>query len=172
MDAMDNAPAPAPDHRRRMTTLLGLLASEEAQETLAQRLGRPRLAYELACAWFDDVYVPSERYMDGLKGDLSSDAAETFRDAFDPVEAAAMERFHRFFELRIDMLPDPSLASRRIPIDDRWRSLMKDAGYLLEDLGGGPEDFRRRIAESGGLDDVIRTATGSPDTGPSPPAPR
>ena len=159
---MDTAPTLLPDPRRRITTLLGLLTSEEAQETLAKRLERPRLAYELACAWFDDAYVPSERYMDGLKGDLASEAAETFRDAFDPVEIAAMERFHRFFELRIDMMPPDLLASRRIPIDDRWRSLMKDAGYLLEDLGG-TEDFRRRLAESGDLAedlaDVIRTAT-------------
>ncbi len=146
-----------------MTTLLGLLASEDAQEALSQRLERPRLAYELACAWFDDVYVPSERYMDGLKGDLAPEAAETFKDAFDPVELAAMERFHRFFELRIDMLPDAMIASRRIPINDRWRSLMKDAGYLLEDLGGNVENFRRRLAESGDvsgeIDAIIRTAT-------------
>ncbi len=154
----DTALAPTPDHRRRMTTLLGLLASEDAQETLAERFERPQLAYELACAWFDDVYVPSERYMDGLKGDLSSEAAETFRDAFDPVEIAAMERFHRFFELRIDMLSPALLASRRIPIDDRWQSLMKDAGYLLEDLGGA-KDLQRRLAESEDLAEVIRTAT-------------
>lgn len=154
----DNPLAPTPDHRRRMTTLLGLLASEDAQETLAKRFARPQLAYELACAWFDDVYVPSERYMDGLKGDLSSEVAETFRDAFDPVEIAAMERFHRFFELRIDMLSPALLASRRIPVDDRWRSLMKDAGYLLEDLGGA-KDLQRRLAESEDLAEVIRTAT-------------
>lgn len=160
---MGDAPAATPDHRRRIATLLGLLTSEEAQETLSQRLGRPRLAYELACAWFDDVYVPSERYMDGLKGDLAPEAAETFRDAFDPVELAAMERFHRFFELRIDMLPDAMIASRCIPVDDRWRSLMKDAGYLLEDIGGNAENFRRRLAESGDASGeiaaIIRIAT-------------
>ena len=155
--------APSPDHRRRVATLLGLLTSEEAQETMSQRLGRSRLAYELACAWFDDVYVPSERYMDGLKGDMAPEAAETFRDAFDPVELAAMERFHRFFELRIDMLPDAMIASRCIPVDDRWRSLMKDAGYLLEDIGGNAENFRPRVAESGGVSEeiaaIIRIAT-------------
>lgn len=152
---MGDAPVTTPDHRRRIATLLGLLTSEEAQETLSQPLGRPRLAYELACAWFDDAYVPSERYMDGLKGDLAPEAAETFRDAFDPVELAAMERFHRFFELRIDMLPDAMIASRRIPMDDRWRSLMKDAGYLLEDIGGNAENFRRRLAESGDVSGEI-----------------
>ena len=155
--------APSPDHRRRVATLLGLLTSEEAQETMSQRLGRSRLAYELACAWFDDVYVPSERYMDGLKGDMAPEAAETFRDAFDPVELAAMERFHRFFELRIDMLPDAMIASRCIPMDDRWRVLMKDAGYLLEDIGGNAENFRRRLAESGDVSGeiaaIIRIAT-------------
>ena len=160
---MGDAPAATPDHRRRIATLLGLLTSEEAQEMLSQRLGRPRLAYELACAWFDDVYVPSERYMDGLKGDLAPEAAETFKDAFDPVELAAMERFHRFFELRIDMLPDAMIASRCIPMDDRWRGLMKDAGYLLEDIGGNAENFRRRLAESGDIsgeiDAIIRIAT-------------
>ena len=160
---MGDTPTTTPDHRQRIATLLGLLTSEEAQETLSQHLERPRLAYELACAWFDDVYVPSERYMDGLKGDLAPEAAETFKDAFDPVELAAMERFHRFFELRIDMLPDAMIASRCIPMDDRWRSLMKDAGYLLEDIGGNVENFRRRLAESGDVSGeiaaIIRIAT-------------
>lgn len=136
----------APDHRRRVATLLTLLASEDNQRVLARRSGRERLAFELARAWFDDVYVPSGRYLGGLKGDYSPEAAELFRDAFDPVELAAMERFHRFFELRVDMLPGP-LLEERIPIGERWRSLMRDAGYLIEDLGVDVEALRLRLGD-------------------------
>lgn len=150
-----------PDHRRRVAMLLAVLASEESQHLLARRSGRDRLAHELALAWFDVVYLPSNRYLGGLKGDFSLAAAERFEDAFDPVELAAMERFHRFFELRMDMLPARLLEQRRIPIDERWRSLMRDAGYLLEDLGVDVEGLRRRLQEGArtpiSLIELIRT---------------
>lgn len=146
----------APDHRRRVATLLTLLASEDNQRVLARRTGRERLAFELARAWFDDVYVPSSRYLGGLKGDYAPEAAELFRDAFDPVELAAMERFHRFFELRMDMIPG-GLLEERVPVDERWRSLMRDAGYLLEDLGGDVEALGLR------LDDGVRPPAGVSD---------
>lgn len=150
-----------PDHRRRVALLLALQASEETQRILAQSTGRERLAYEIALAWFDDVYVPSNRYLGGLKGDYSPEAAEQFADAFDPVELAAMERFHRFFELRMDMLPSRLLDERRIPIDERWQSLMRDAGYLLEDLGVDVVRLRRRLNDDarspGSVSDLIRT---------------
>ena len=148
IDTHESTAPNRPDHRQRITTLLGLLTSERAQQVLARRLGREQVAYALAQAWFDDVYVPGKRYLDSLKGDLQPEAVESFHGAFDPFERAAMERFHRFFELRIDMLPEDRLASRRIPIDDRWTSLMKDAGYLLEDLGVVPRHFVRRLEEA------------------------
>lgn len=145
-----------PNYRRRTATLLALLASERSQVALARKAGRERIAYELARAWFDDVYLPSGRYLRGLKGDFSRDAAERFRDAFDPVELAALDRFHRFFELRLDMLPDGAIEEGRIPIDGRWRSLMRDAGYLLEDLGVDGEDLRRRLRIPADVSGLIR----------------
>lgn len=152
-DSLDNGP----DHRQRVATLLGLLASEEAQTLLARQTPRERLAYELARYWFDVVYTPSGRYVDGLKGDFSMEAAESFNDAFDPVELAAMERFHRFFELRIGMLAPGQLDAKRIPIDETWRTVMKDAGYLLEDLHVDPTELRRRLHDDPKpLSDLIR----------------
>lgn len=137
-----------PDHRQRVATLLALLASEKSQEVLARRTSRERVAFELTRVWFDEIYVPSGRYLGGLKGDFSREAAETFNDAFDPVEMAAMERFHRFFELRMEMLPRDFIEAEGIPIDERWRSLMRDAGYLLEDLDVDVRDRARRLASS------------------------
>ncbi|MEX0821131.1 MAG: hypothetical protein WD021_03210 [Rhodothermales bacterium] len=150
-----------PDHRQRVATLLALLAGEKSQEVLARHASRERVAYELTRVWFDEIYVPGGRYLGGLKGDFSRASAETFNDAFDPVEIAAMERFHRFFELRVEMLPGDFIEAERIPIDERWRSLMRDAGYLLEDLGIDVGDRGRRLASSlqgvDGLASLIRS---------------
>ena len=155
---MNRSVESAPDHRRRVGLLLALLAGEDGQQRLARESSRERLAFELTRAWFDLVYLPGASYLEGLKGDFSADAAEAFRDCFDPVEMAAMERFHRFFELRVDMLPEGCLTGRCIPIDERWRSVMRDAAYLLEDLGWDADDLRRRIREGAetGLTGLIR----------------
>ena len=93
-----------------------------------------QLAFELLRIWFDDVYLPSARYVDGLKGDYSATAADVFRSAFSDEECADLERFHRFVELRLEMVPEGDRGRRRVPIDDRWRALVRDAGYLLDDL--------------------------------------
>lgn len=140
-----------------MATLLALLSSEEAQQRLAAGVTRERVAFELSRAWFDIVYLPGGQYLGGLKGDFSAEAAETFRDSFDPVEIRALERFHRFFELRVEMVGTEAIAERRIPIDERWRGIMKDAGYLLQDLEEDVSGFSARLPSDVTLDDLTHT---------------
>src|SRR5690606_29645357 len=86
--------------RRRVTAFLALLSSAPAHERLTTKMEPEQLAFELLRIWFDDVYLPSARYVDGLKGDYSATAADVFRSAFSDEECADLERFHRFVELR------------------------------------------------------------------------
>ena len=135
------------DHRERVTSFLALLSSDRSREFLARFIDPQHLAFELCRVWFDELYVPGIAYFHGLKGDYSEVAARAFRDAFENDELSALERFHRFFELRVDMLRNQAREAGRFPNTDLWRNLVKDAGYLLEDLDPKPAELRRRLEE-------------------------
>lgn len=135
------------DHRGRVTAFLALLSSDRSREVLAGFIDPQHLAFELCRVWFDVIYVPGIAYFEGLKGDYSKAAAQNFCDVFDDDELASLERFHRFFELRVDMLRNQAREAGRFPQTDLWRNLVKDAGYLLEDLEPQPAELRRRLEE-------------------------
>jgi hypothetical protein len=106
-----------------------------------------RLAFELCRIWFDDIYIVGHRYFDGLKGDFSPEGAAEFRAQFTSIELEALDRFSQFLELRLEMLPQRVRTSERIPDNDTWRNLVKDAAYLLEDLDPRTAPRSRRLAE-------------------------
>lgn len=135
------------DHRRRVAAYLALLSSRKAHTVLGRIIEPQRLAFALCRAWFEVVYVPSGRYLDGLRGDVSHEAVRSFETAFDDDELAALERFHRFFELRLERQPAEVLESGRILLDDPWDALVKDAGYLLESLEVDANEVRSRLED-------------------------
>lgn len=123
------------DFRETVILYLLLLTSEESLEALHQLQTPERLAYELARIWFDEVYLPGERYfLGGLKGDISDESITRFREFFSDDELKSMERFHRFFELRIEMLSPSSRIKKIFPQNDSWHHVIKDANYLLQDM--------------------------------------
>lgn len=144
--------------RERVVTYLSLLSSDTAREALRHHIAPERIAFELCRVWFDEIFVAGRRYFDGLKGDYSQEAADRFCNAFTAQELAAIQRFSQFLELRLDMLPDHAVAARRIPDSDAWRNLVRDAGYLLDDLDPQARVRRKRLMEW--LDD--RDAAESP----------
>ena len=135
------------DYRGLVSTFLALLSSERIRDVLGRFIDPQHLAFELCRVWFDEIYVPGIAYFDGIKGDYSEVAAQAFRDAFDDDELAALERFHRFFELRVEMLRNQAREAGRFPDTDLWRNLVKDARYLLEDLEPQAAALRRRLEE-------------------------
>lgn len=84
--------------------------------------------------WFDDVYIPSNRYMDGLKGDQNPSKVAAFLEHFTDDEVASMERFHAFLDLRLDMVSNAT--------GETWKNIVRDAQYLVEDLE--PNEKRRQ----------------------------
>lgn len=135
----------SPAARERVVLFLAFLTSEECREA-CQAVFRPdELAYAWCRLWFDAIYVPGTRYLDGIKGDRSAEAVTRFRTAFTDDELAAMERFHRFLELRIEMLPEPARRRASIPQNDAWDHVVQHAGYLLEELEPHPDSLRDEL---------------------------
>lgn len=133
-------------HRDRVTFILAFLSSDSCREACHEVVPPARLAYEWCRLWFDEIYVPSLRYLDGLKGDRSEQAVEQFKACFASDEVEALERFHRFLELRVDRLSADAHDRERFPQTDAWDSIVRHAGYVLEDLEGvEPDEIRRQL---------------------------
>ena len=92
------------------------------------------LAFGLCRLWMEEVYTPSRRNTDGFRGDYSETSAEFFNQCYSEDELFKIERFHRFLELRFDMIRRLQPDGKRLPVNDAWNQLAKDAGYLLHDL--------------------------------------
>ena len=145
--------------RRRVVRFLALLSSEEALRLISGWMPPEKAAFEMCRAWFEKIYVPSDTYLDGLRGDRSQDAVNAFCALFDDEELSAMARFHRFFELRMAMVPESAKQAGRIPLTDSWQALVQHAAYLLEDLGIDGETARlealRRLREADGRSEPL-----------------
>ncbi len=129
--------------RERVIAFLLFLTSERCFETLEKFVAPEKLGYELCRIWFDEIYAPSERYLETLKGDYSEQKTRDFEKCFDVEELIEMERFHRFFELRLDMLSKKHKNRAAYPQSNSWKNLIKHAKYLVQELE--PDAKRRRI---------------------------
>ncbi len=133
--------------RERVLVFLSFFTSPESQRAFAPTMPEENLAYELCDIWFDKVFVAGMRYLDGIRGDWNEAEASAFRESFTDEEWKYLERFHRFLELRIDMMSSVHKAQRTIPHNNLWESVVRDAHYLYELL---EPDLRKRalIGES------------------------
>lgn len=129
----------------RVTLFLALLASDPCRAACHQVLAPERFAYVWCRLWFDEIYVPSARYLDGLKGDRSDPAVDKFWAVFTKTEREALERFHRFLELRIDMLPRDLAQCESFPQNDAWDHIVRHAGYALEELEPDPASLKEQV---------------------------
>lgn len=144
---MDVEPRRRPERPRdRVVLLLGLISSKDAQRRACASGGsREELAFELCRVWIEEVFDPSMSYLDGWKGDRDPEAERRFWAAFTEAEREALERFHRFVELRIEMLPEEARTRGAFPEGDRWDNLVRDASNTLEELEDDGEEVRERV---------------------------
>ena len=134
------------EERTQVLVFLAFLSSEACYAACRPALAPEKLAFALCRLWFDELYTPGLRYLDSLKGDVSQEAVDRFMDAFSDDERAALERFHRFLELRLDRLSAENRRQGVFPQNDTWFNIMRDAGYLLETFDADPDLTRRRLA--------------------------
>ena len=124
------------DFRNEVLALLQLIARFDRQEGADLGVPLEYVPAELCRFWFDDVYVPSENYFDAPKGDISAKAVADFEANFSEDDLLALARFHRFLELRLEMLPEVEDRLKSLYQSDLWIDIMKDARNTLELLEG------------------------------------
>ena len=137
---------PAEAVREHIVVFLAFFTSEACRQAVPERWAPEQLAYELCRLWVEDLYLPGLLGMDGLKGQPDAEAVRRFEAAFTAPERAALERFHHFLLLRLDMLPASARQRCCFPQHDGWRNLVRDATYLLETLATDPEEIRSGLA--------------------------
>lgn len=134
------------DVRERIVVFLAFLTSERCRAACRRHALPEELAAALSRLWFDELYVPGERYLDGLKGDRSDEEVERFLACFTDDERAALERFHGFFDLRVDFVSNSARGRAFFPDNDSWRGLIQHAAHVLDDLDPDPDRLRSLLA--------------------------
>jgi hypothetical protein len=135
-----------PNARERVTVFLAFLTSDACRDACRRYVENEQLAAALSRVWFDEIYVPGERYLHGVKGNRSEEEVQRFWACFTPDECATLERFHGCFELRLDLATNRASGRAHFPDNDSWRSLLRDAAALLNDLDPDPERLRHLLA--------------------------
>lgn len=157
------------DIRRRVLAGLGLFVLEGRRSGSTRagpgdaRVDTPvrtpeieHTAFDMIRFWFDEIWAPGLRYMDGFKGDRDPALERAFREVFSGEEYLWLERFNRFLELRVDRLSERERREERFPAGDTWRAIVRDAHNLLELLDPSGQ---QRLSEKKLLDLVGRDRT-------------
>ncbi|MCH8124363.1 hypothetical protein IIC38_00100 [candidate division KSB1 bacterium] len=143
--------------REQVVLFLLFITSEDCLQAYENSISQEKLAFELSRIWFDEIYIPGMIYLvDGLKGNFSENNAREFEKCFTEKEFKSLERFHRFFELRMDMLSKDMKKKGTIPQNDSWQHLKKHASYLADELEPNADEKRKhleRMVKDGLLDD-------------------
>lgn len=103
--------------RKQIIDLLQLFASEEQQLAYERDVPHVDITTELVCMWFDDQYQPKLRH---------------FETCFTEDELAALGEFHRFYDQRVDRLPESRGTVRTWLASPIWREIMEQAQRTLD----------------------------------------
>ncbi len=134
--------------RERVIAFLLFLTSRNCFEMLGKFVAPEKLGYELCRIWFDEIYAPGTRYLETLKGDYCAEETRRFEACFEVEELVELERFHRFFELRLEMLSRLQPEAGAFPQNQSWQNLIKHAAYLVEELEPGAAQRRQQLEKN------------------------
>ena len=82
--------------RDRIILFLAFLTSPECQKLCRAAASPEDVAASLTSVWFDDLYVPGESYLGGLKGDRRESDVQSFKCCFSEEELACDGTLSRF----------------------------------------------------------------------------
>lgn len=122
------------DHRRRVLLFLKVFSTRQGMDRLVSGRDPDVVADRLCSLWIDELYVPGIRYRDGLKGDRYASRVAAFEAQFSAKELDLLAQFHRFLELRLEMLPKRLPDERRFPQGAFWESIMRHAARIIEEV--------------------------------------
>lgn len=121
--------------RERVILFLLFLTSDKCLDLAAEIFPRDQLLPEICRVWFDEIYTPGITYLNrSLKGDLKPENVARFEEAFDAEALIELERFHHFFELRVEILRKSSPDLRHLTRSSMWEDIRRHAGYVLQAL--------------------------------------
>ena len=155
--------------RERIILFLAFLTSPECQALCRKAAAPEDIAARLTRIWFDDLYAPGDTYLSGLKGHGTEADIDSFESSFSEDELTTMERFHGFFELRLNFLANSRTGRAKFPDNDSWKSLVRHADHVLSALAPNPDYVRQVVADLAGQahDDVDRVAQLLGEKGPT-----
>ena len=133
--------------RERVIVFLAFLTSEECRAACREHARPEELAAALTSLWFDEIYVPAETTVTGLQPTPGEEELAQFRSCFSASELETLERFHGFFELRLEFVSNRLYGRAFFPENDSWRSILQHASYVLTELAPDPEQLRAVLAQ-------------------------
>ncbi len=128
-----------PSDRERVVVFLGFLTSEECRKACCEHAQPEALAAALTQLWFEEIYIPGETTVDGIKPVPDPEDCARFNACFAAEELTMLERFHGFFELRLNFLINQVHGRAFFPDNDSWQGVLQHARYLLAELDPDPE---------------------------------
>ena len=133
--------------RNRVIFFLLFLTSEKCIEACSKFTTAEKLIFKLSKIWFNDIFVPGRVFIDAVKNDYSEENSRIFQDCFDVEEYDVLERFHIFFDLRLNMLSEKNKNNAEFPVTDMWENIVKDAGYVLDEIVPDQNNLRTELEE-------------------------
>jgi len=133
--------------RNRIIFFLLFLTSEKCIEECSKSTSQEKLIFKLSKIWFNDIFVPGKVFIDAVKNGYSEENSRIFQDCFDVEEYDVLERFHLFFDLRLNMLSDKSKKNAEFPITDMWENILKDARHVLDEIIPDQAKLRKQLEQ-------------------------
>ena len=115
-------------YRESLVNLLHEMAAEPPPDSFV----------ELVCSWFDDLYLPgfdSAQYTP----EANERGIAEFNNCFRQSELEALDRFHRFFDARVDQMPDDA-SPQELMANDQWQRIRREAIKTLKAFGSGENE--------------------------------
>jgi hypothetical protein len=140
---LENSQKSTEEIRNRVIFFLLFLTSEKCIEACSKFITPEKLIFKLSKIWCNDIFVPGRVFIDAVKNDYSEKSSRIFQDCFDIEEYDVLERFHIFFDLRLNMLSEKSKNNAEFPVTDMWENILKDARYVLDEIT--PDQKKLRI---------------------------
>ena len=98
---------------------LELISSERKQLEYEKNVPHVDITVELVCDWFDDSYYPEE---------------SDFLAEFNENELEALAYFNKFYDERLEMLPESEGTVRTWLQNEVWKEIMHEAKNTLNKL--------------------------------------
>ena len=135
-----------PSDRERVVVFLGFLTSEECRKACCEHAQPEVLAAALTKLWFEEIYIPSETAVEGIKPVPTPEACPpALMPASTPKNLPCWNGSMDFFELRLNFLINQVHGRAFFPDNDSWRGVLQHARYLLAELDPDPEWLRTML---------------------------